>query len=190
MTVSERVLSHLHLLAREQRTEHKLRHVFRQRSNGSENQSGWSAKKDSDGQGLVHALGFVEVEAAAFVNLKVHPSCTRVVKLHTINAQIVFARAWVLRINERKREERTAILLPCRYDRQFIKPRRFIHNLRDGRAAGVSCSEFQSFQSERAVLPELCRARWKKRFGNLRKLAHQILWLSAEGTLYSLLSAE
>src|SRR5437660_766843 len=110
------------------------------------------------------------MKAAAFVNLKVHSCCMRVVKLHTIHAQIVFARSRVLCVNERECEERSAVLLPCRQHGKFTEPRRFVHDLRDRRAARVTCSEFQSFKCEETMLPELCGARRQKRLGNLHKL--------------------
>jgi hypothetical protein len=96
----------------------------------------------------------------------------------------------MLRVNKREREERPAVFLPRRQDRQFIKARRHVHHLRDGSAAGVARAELESFKGEETMLPELCGSRRQKSFSDMHDLSHKRLRLWAEGKLNTPFCAE
>jgi hypothetical protein len=123
------------------------------------------------------------MKAAAFVYLPVQPRRLSVKALHAVHSQIVLTGRRMLRVDEREREERPAVFLPRRQDRQFIKSRRLVHHLRDGSAPGVACAELQSFKSKETMLPELCGAGRKESFSDMHDLSHKSLRLRAEGKL-------
>src|SRR5215207_5501199 len=87
---AERVTRHLQFLSGEQRSKHKLGHVFRQRCNRGESERRRSTKKYRHGQRLIETLSFGVVKASAFLNLPMQARGVRVVNLDPIDAEIMF----------------------------------------------------------------------------------------------------
>src|SRR5688572_19490453 len=96
MCAGNRIRGHLQFLTGEQRGEHELRHVFRQRRNRCEDQRRWTTQKHRHRQRLIQLLRLVIMKPAALLDLPMQSSRTRVVDLHTIDAEIVFSGERVL----------------------------------------------------------------------------------------------
>src|SRR6185295_1810327 len=101
-SLAERVAGHLQFLSGQQRCKHELGDVFRQRSDRSENERGWSTEKDRHRQRLIETLSFGVMKASAFLNLPVQAGSVRVVDLDAINAEVVFLRDRVLSVDQRQ----------------------------------------------------------------------------------------
>src|SRR5258705_11298847 len=112
MRPAEWIFAPLHFLTRQQRSEHVLGYVFRQRSNCCEDQCGRSPQKHSYRQRLIGSLRFPIMEAAALLNLPMQSRRTFVIDLHTVNTKIVLFGGGIFGVNKREGNKRPAILLP------------------------------------------------------------------------------
>ena len=63
------------------------------------------------------------MKAPAFLNLPMQTCTLGIVELHAIDAEVVLLRDWMLCVNERQRDERSAVFLPRCQHGQFVQTR-------------------------------------------------------------------
>src|SRR5688572_19722520 len=147
-------LSHLQFLTLQQRREHQLRNVFRQRRNRRYQQRRRSAEKDSDRQRLAQLFRRSIMKPAALLNLPMQTGSFGVVNLHAIDAQIVLLRSRMFRVNQRQRDEWPAVFLPRGDNGQTIELRRLDYVFGDRRARNLSRSQSQKLEAKLPMTPE------------------------------------
>ena len=109
-------------IAGDERCQHQLWNVLRERRHRGQNQRRRAAKKHGQRQRLVARFGARVVKSAALANLPVHAGRRAIVDLHPVHAEVVPRLLGMLRINQRKGDEGPAVLGPARQHRQAIEP--------------------------------------------------------------------
>ena len=61
------------------------------------------------------------MKAATFLNLPMQSRGPRIVNLHPVNPEIMFLGDWVLRIDQRERDERAAVFMPGSEHGQLVE---------------------------------------------------------------------
>ena len=119
---------------RDQRRQQQFRHVLGQRRDRRQDQRRRPAEEDRDRQRLAPLLGQLVVEAAALADLPVHARLRRAVHVHPVHPEVVAVPVRMLRVDERQRHERPAVLGPELQRRQLVEADVRGHHLGDGPA--------------------------------------------------------
>ena len=110
-----RDVGHLELPAEEERRDEELGHALGQRRDRPEDERGRPAEEDRERERLSLRLGGVVVEPAALADLPVDARRARAVDLDPVHPEVRLAGLLgVFRIDERQREERSAVSGPLR----------------------------------------------------------------------------
>ena len=128
------IIGHGQLFSLQQRGEHELGNIFRQRRNGGEHQGRRSADIQGHGQGLVVALGNVIMETAALVDLPVDAGGGIVIALDAIHAQVVTEPLRVFGIDKGQGDKGAAVRMPGGEHGQLTKSGRLLQAFHDRRS--------------------------------------------------------
>ena len=129
-------------------------------------------------------LGLGVVEAAAFLDLPVHPRLVGAVDVHPVDAEVAPARgAGLKRPHQREREKATAVLRPALDGGQRPQVGRF-DDLLDGAGAHVLPAGGPSQLPQQAArAPKLLKGRRVQPLDESDQLLAHLLGMAAEGEL-------
>ena len=111
-------------------------------------------------------------------------------ELHAVDAEIVPPICGMLRVDESKRDEGTAIAGPAGEDGELSQPRLAIDYLGHGSRGSVLDSHAQQPAGDVAGSPELLQRHRNDALRQLHEPAQKPLWLRSQGQLHAAPSAE
>ena len=135
--------------------------------------AGGPPRKTVAGRLCPRAFGDGVVIAAALADLPVHARAARVVDLHPVHAEVVPRAIGMRRVDERQRDERTAVLGPARERRQAIEPDVGRHPIDHRSALDAPRADLEQLAADVARVPHLARCRRQQRLGELDEPANQ-----------------
>ena len=176
-----RALDQPQSLAGDERRQHQLRHVLRQRGNGRQNQRRRAAQKDRDGQGLAARLRHGVVKPAAFTNLPVHAGRSGVVHLQAIHTEVVPPAIRMFSEHERQGDERAPVLRPRGQRRQSVQPDIVGDDIGHRSPAAAAQTNTGQLANHVPGAPQRSRGRRQRRLQQFDESPNQPLRALAEG---------
>src|SRR5262245_22851333 len=119
-----------------------------------------------------------------------HTRTYGVVQLEPVHAKVVTLILGMLRVHERQRDKRAAILLPRGENRQTTQVGWLLQHLQHGTVLDIARPELQRFQRQVAVLPKCGQPGRQDSLGKVNHLLDQLLGLCTKGQLNTLRSSK
>ena len=154
-----------HAAPLQQRGEYQLGNVLRQGGHGGEDECGGSTEEQVGGERFAQLFRLMVMKPYASMNLEVHPDSAVVVNLVTIHAEVGPSGGRMLRVNQRERDERTAVLGPTLNLWKRPQARRVRDSLDHGSGGACFCPALQSTTGQITKAPEPRQSRRQQHLG-------------------------